>query len=275
MMKLKEGVILVEGLSRPVYVKTSETVIPNQQEKYGYTLQEVNDRIRSFRPAPILNYLPKTKEEIIEVYRQCDSWDGVEWNIGKYANFGDPNERPESKLFLDIKLLVKSSATMRGYNHPSKVRGGTYQDVDDFFNFVTLKICERRQKQYKKGGPRIIDNWPSYIARAIQQYLVAYNKSKFDYEVEAYWPMVKDEKTDSYVQKDFGVEFEIPQQLINKEDFIKIFRTVVDTIPEAKGLKSDILLYLLYKTSFSHKRLVSQIAEIVKMQMGEMVEEFL
>lgn len=274
-MKENPNVIYTNGTKKGVYTGNSITVISGQKEKYGYTLQEVNDRIRSFRPNTIKNYKPVTPEEIIEQNEQLKKWDGKTWNFGEYSDFGDKETSAENKLFEDFKILVKSAAVLKGYNYPSKVRGGTYQDVDDFFNFVTIKLCERRLKQFDTESTcRILNNWPSYLARVIPQYLIIYNKSKFDFEVEAYWPLVRNDKTGLLEPKDFGITFELPPELVSKNDFLTVFNKCISTIPESFGFEVDILMYILYKTSFSNKRLVSQMAEIVKMQMYEGAEEF-
>lgn len=257
-------VIYQNGSKKGIYTGHSETVIKGQKEKYGYTLQEVNDRILTYRPN-------------VDKFHITD-WDGVTWDFGLYPNYdsGDPTDSVDAKLFKDFKILAKSSASMRGYLNVNKVRGGTPQDVEDFLNFVVIKLMERRLKQYDLNSKcRELDNWPSYIARVIPQYLILFNKSKFDYEVEAYWPLVKDEKTGEYVQKDFGVEVKRPVQLTTKDDFLKIYHSVVKSIPESEGFESDILMYLLYGVCFSHKNLVARMVDIVKLKLLEVKGEII
>ena len=264
-MKKKDGVVYLDNSVKGIYTKHSETVIINTKGKpYESTLQEVNDRILTYRP-------------IVDKYHIKD-WDGVTWDYGVYPTFdsGDPNDSVDAKLFKDFKTLVKSAACLRGYNKPYRVRGGTYQDVDDFFNYVTIKICDRRLKQYDWTSPcREIDNWPSYIARVIPNFLILYNKSKIDLEVETAWPMVRDEKTGTWQPKDFGIDFKLPPELITKEAFFRSFNKALRKIPEAMGFSTDILMYILYGISFSNQKLVSNMAKVLKMQMYESEEDLI
>ena len=259
-------VVYIKGSKKGIYTGHSVTVIKGQKEKYGYTLQEVNDRICSYRPNV-------SQEDVIS-----GKWDGTTWDYGLYNSYqsDDPRDTVNAKLFKDFKILARSAASMRGYLNINKVRGGTPQDVDDFLNFVVIKLCERRLKQFDPlSSCRELDNWPSYLARVIPQYLILFNKSKFDYEVEAFWPLVKDDKSGEYIQKDFGMEPIFHSELINKENFIKLYEGIVSNIPESRGLEVDILMQVIYGTTFTHKNLVSTIAEIVKLQLSDLKGEIL
>lgn len=259
-------VVYLGGSKKGIYTGHSVTVIKGQKEKYGYTLQEVNDRICSYRPNV-------SKEEVSR-----GKWDGATYDYGLYTSYqsDDPNDSVDAKLFKDFKILAKSAAGMRGYLNINKVRGGTPQDVDDFLNFVVIKLMERRLKQFDPTSScRELDNWPSYLARVIPQYLILFNKSKIDYEVEAFWPMVKDEKSGEYVPKDFGIEPVFQSELVSREGFLKLYERVVGNIPESKGLEVDILMQILYGISFSHKNLVARMAEIVKLQLFELKGEII
>lgn len=253
-------IIYTEGIKKGIYTGHSVTVIKTKSKNYDNTLQEVNDRICSFRPNV-------SKEDVAR-----GLWDGKTWDYGQYLTYksDDPRDDARAMLFKDFKTLVKSAACMRGYQHPSKVRGGTYGDVDDFLNFVVLKLLERRLKQFDPNSTcRELDNWPSYIARTIPQFLILYNKSKFDYEVEAYWPLVKDEKTGEWVQKDFGVNPKYPTEFFDKNTFISVLDRAISQIPEAIGLETDIYMYLLYKKTFRHRQLIQSISNIVNIQIME------
>lgn len=259
-----QKVVYLNGSKKGIYTGHSVTVIKGQKEKYGYTLQEVNDRILSYRPN-------------VDEYH-ISEWDGKTWVYGDYPTYdsGDPNDSINAKLFKDFKILAKASASMRGYLNLNKVRGGTPQDVEDFLNFVVIKLMERRLKQYDPSSTcRELDNWPAYIARVIPQYLILFNKSKFDYEVEAYWPLVKDEKTGEYIPKDFGVEIKFSSNLVDKKGFIKLCNKIIKDIPESEGFESDIFMYILYGVSFSNRNLVARMAEIVKLQLLERKGEIL
>ena len=253
-----DNVIYGAGAVKGIYTKHSVTVIPGQKEKYGYTLQEVNDRICSYRP------------NVSKIDVTLGKWDGVTFDLGQYPGYGDPNEPITSKLFNDFKTLATSAAALRGYLHPSKVRGGTPQDVDDFLNFVVIKLLERRLRQFDPTSKcRELDNWPSYIAITIPQYLILYNKSKFDYEVEDFWPLVKDEKSGAWKQKDFGIEIElIPRQFTNKKTFLSVLHKVISKIPESEGLETDLMFYLTFGVVVNpkHKKLIPLLADIVKIQ---------
>lgn len=257
-MKNSDKIIYQKGKKKGIWTGHSETVIKSKRGTYDTSLQQINDRILSYRPNV-------DKEHIEE-------WDGKTWVYGQYLTMEkeEPSDTPDSLLFKDMKLLTKSAACMRGYNHPSRVRGGTYQDVDDFFNFVTIKLLERRLKQYDPDSVcRELDNWPSYIARVIPQYLIAYNKSKFDFQIEAYWPLIKDDKTGTLQPKDFGQLPKLPTQFLKEKSFMDHLNKIVESIPEALGYQSDILICILFGITFTNRRLVQQIAEIVKMQIYE------
>ena len=274
-------VIYTNGSVKGIYLGHSVTELRNEERfktKYGYTLQEVNDRILSYRPNSIIDYKPVTEEEKRRQYEQFQKWDGKTWNLGEYAHL-DPNDKengPDQTLFKDFKTLVLSSACMRGLQSPSRVRGGTPGDVDDFFNFATIKFLERRLRQFNPHSEcRILDNWPSYIARVLPQYLILFNKSKFDYEVETYWPMVKDEESGKWKEQDFGVDFKEPVQMFSKETFLDVYNKVLSLIPEAAGFSSDILLYFITGEGFSNQRMVKQLSDIVRLQIYEGVESLL
>lgn len=288
------NVLNIPGMKKGVpQNKMKDTKISGEDKKvksglYTERLQKINDRIRSYRPITIKNYKPENSIEFEEQNRSLFDWDGETWDYGEYPEYlkskgiildstsGPRNPECDAQLFEDFKILVKSSAILRRYNNPSKVRGGTFQDVDDFFNFVTIKVCERRLKQFDKDSVcRIWQNWPSYLARVLPQYLILYNKSKFDFEVEAYWPLVKNDKTGNYEPKDFGIDFELPKQLVSKEAFLSVLYKIISDIPEAEEFQVDILMYLIYGISPQHKRLVYHISKIVKMQMAESMEELL
>lgn len=254
-----ENVIYGAGAIKGIYTKHSVTVIPGQKEKYGYTLQEVNDRICSYRPNV-------SKEEVA-----MGKWDGITFDFGLYPSYGDPKEPITSKLFKDFKTLATSAAALRGYLHPSKVRGGTPQDVDDFLNFVVIKLCERRLRQFDPSSRcRELDNWSAYIAITIPQYLILYNKSKFDYEVEDFWPLVKDEKTSEWKQKDFGIEADmIPRQFMNKKTLSSVLHKVISKIPESEGIVTDLMFYLTFGVIINnnHKKLIPLLSDIIKIQL--------
>lgn len=259
-------VVYLSGSKKGIYTGHSVTEIKGQKEKYGYTLQEVNDRICSYRPNV-------SKEEVVQ-----GKWDGKTFTIGQYETYqsDDPRDSVDAKLFKDFKILAKSSASMRGLLNIHKVRGGTPQDVEDFLNFVVIKLMERRLKQFDPNSScRELDNWPSYLARTIPQYLILFNKSKFDYEVEDFWPMVKDEKTGEFVPKDFGTEVVFSSSLVDKKGFLRLFDKIVNQIPEANGFEVDILCEIVYGTAFSHEKMVSKLAEIVKLQLFDMRGEII
>lgn len=257
----KSKIIYTEGRKKGIYTGHSVTVIKsNNGREYDNTLQEVNDRICSYRPNV-------SKEDVA-----AGLWDGKTWDYGQYLTYqsDDPNDTIEAMLFKDFKTLVKSAACMRGYHRPAKVRGGTHEDVDDFLNFVVIKLLERRLKQFDPNSTcRELDNWPSYIARTIPQFLILYNKSKFDYEVEAYWPLVKDEKTGEWVQKDFGVKPRYNTYMFDQDTFLRVLDSVISSIPEAEGLETDIYMYLLYNKTFNHRLLVQSLAKVIQIQILE------
>ena len=269
------------GSVKGVYLGHSETKLYGEDKfkaKYGYTLQEVNDRILSYRPNTITNYRPVTEMEKLLQHREFLKWDGRTWDYGKYSNLdiNDKNNGPDQALFMDFKILVTSSACMRGYQRPDKVRGGTPEDVNDFFNYSVINLLERRLKQFQFDSKcRILDNWPSYIARVLPQYLSAFNKSKFDYQVETYWPMVKDDESGQWKEQDFGIEDVPKPEMFDAKTLARVYDRVVDSIPEARAFSSDILLYFLTGKGFSNQRLVKQLAEIVKIQIYEGVETLL
>jgi len=88
------------------------------------------------------------------------------------------------EIFMDMKTLMTSVATGKGYirKGQSKIRkGGT---PDDFLNYCTMKMCERWKKQGNileaAIGQTKIDNWCAYANMVMFSYLVEYNKSIFD-----------------------------------------------------------------------------------------------
>lgn len=292
---MNPNLVNIPGTKKGVFIgQMKETQVRGEDEKvkkglYDERLQVINDRIRSYRPNSIRVYKPRNAEESLSQNEDLLLWDGETWDFGEYPEYlrskgvnfptniqtGKKSSKwaalVDAQVFEDFKVLVKSSAVLRGYNHPSRVRGGTYEDVDDFFNFVTIKVCERRLKQYQLDSTcRIWQNWPAYLARTTPQFLILYNKSKFDFDVEAFWPLIKDDKSGKLIPKDFGTDFKLPTDLITKEEFIARFNRAIASIPESIGYVCDILMYLLYGFCFSDKELVSSIAEIVKLQIYEL-----
>lgn len=288
------NVMYVPGMKKGIpQTVMKETQIAGEEKKvksgvYQERLQKINDRIRSYRPITITNYKPKEETEFTQQVYELSNWDGKTWDYGEYPEYleskgikitstsGERHKEIDAQLFNDFKILVKSSALLRKYNDPAKVRGGTYQDVDDFFNFVTIKLCERRLKQFEIDSTcRIWQNWPAYLARTLPQFLILYNKSKFDFDVECFWPMVKDEKSGTWEPKDFGVDFKVPQRLVYKEDFLEVLNKIIADIPEAKEFQVDVLLYLIYGFCLQHKNMVKIICKIIRIQLSDHMEELL
>lgn len=301
-MMEKIEVILTEGNLKGVKnIQIKDTIIKGEDEKiksgvYDEKLQVINNRIRSYRPITILDYKPEDVEGRAKQNQELLLWDNKTWDFGEYPDYlknkegfwpegitsGTQEQYPElfkrinNQLFLDFKTLVKSSAVLKGYNRPGRVRGGTYQDVDDFFNFSTIKLCERRLKQYDLNSScRIWQNWPSYLVRTLPQYLIEYNKSKIDYDVEDRWPLIRDEETGKYKKRDFEIEMKLPHYLVSEKEFLGLLNKVISGIPEAESFEFDILMDLLYGITITNKRFIKELSKIVKIQMYESEEGLL
>lgn len=110
---------------------------------------------------------------------------------GSNASLQEINDRinnatSTSEIFMDMKTLMTSVASAKGYirKGQSKIRkGGT---PDDFLNYCTMKMVERWRKQgdilTASLGQTKIDNWCAYGNIVMFSYLVEYNKSIFDME---------------------------------------------------------------------------------------------
>ena len=157
-----------------------------------------------------------------------------------------------------------------------KVRGGTPADVDDFINFATIWLCDRRMKQFDPTNRcRELDSWPIYIKRNLPRILIYFNKSRYDYENETVWPEVKDEETGELVQKDFGKEMVPPQEFAPFKTFKYILTKIFESIPESRGFEMDILFFLLYGITLTDSTLVQSMAKVVELQLYEARESLL
>lgn len=176
---------------------------------------------------------------------------------GDNASLQEINDRinkakSTTEIFMDMKTLMTSVATAKGYirKGQSKIRkGGT---PDDFLNYCTMKMVERWKKQgdilTASLGQTKIDNWCAYGNIVMFSYLVEYNKSIFDMDVSPI-PMQIDkdgEETEIEIEdtkSDFGYRDTFVGTLISKESI----QTALDKLPTELSIYSlDILYFLQY-----------------------------
>ena len=59
---------------------------------------------------------------------------------------------------------------------------------------------------------------------------------------------------------------ELPTKMFSEKALISVIDKAIAEIPESKGREIEIYMYLLYNKSFSDKRFISTMVDIVKLQ---------
>lgn len=159
-----------------------------------------------------------------------------------------------SEIFSDMKILMTSVATAKGYikKGQSKIRKGG--SPDDFLNYVTIKMCERWKKQKDDDlingeyGKTRIENWCAYANIVIYTLLNEYNRSVVDFNFSQ-MPTQRDKDGE-----ETEIEYENPKALDELECFMlkelitpATIKQAIDQLPEdLKWYMLDSLFYILY-----------------------------
>ena len=197
------------------------------------------------------------RQRLIETGRICEETK-VEAKKGQ-DKLQDINDRvcagkDTASIFMDMKTLMTAVAAAKGYikKGQSKIRKGG--SPDDFLNYVTVRMCERWQKQktddllYGAVGKTRIENWCAYANICIFSLLNEYNRSVMDFDV-CQMPKYQDKDGDF---KD--VDFEDRKQELELDSVIfsgkltpETIKNCIDYLPEdLRRYAVDALFYMTY-----------------------------
>lgn len=163
-----------------------------------------------------------------------------------------------ASIFMDMKTLMTAVAAAKGYikKGQSKIRkGGT---PDDFLNYVTVRMCERWQKQktddllYGPVGKTRIENWCAYAQICIFSLLNEYNRSVMDYDfIQMPKYQDKDGEFKDVDLEDRKQEMELDSILSSGKITKTTIKSCIDNLPEdLRRYSVDALFYMTYNRVF-------------------------
>lgn len=167
-----------------------------------------------------------------------------------------------SDIFMDMKTLMTSVASAKGYikKGQSKIRQGG--SPDDFLNFVTIKMCERWQKQKSDDlingpvGKTRIENWCAYANITMFNHLIEYNRSILDFDYEQMPTQVDKDGDITEIEIENPKEFSVLSNIILKEKLTpEHILHVIETFPsDLREFMPDAIFYLIYNRFMDSER---------------------